>query len=185
MARVRASLLVVAAASTFAFGAAPVWAHGPCACLNPASGAPGTTVSVSTGAYKVVFNPDRSDLSIGPKSLLEDHRPGVVPTVVFRSAYKYSDLPLRGPVEFRVPAAPPARYLVAVYDGSEGGAHYTWEYFRVTEREPRTAPQQPRTPTTVTTATGASTLAVVIVAFAAFVSGLFVGWLARRRRRSS
>jgi len=32
---------------------------------------------------------------------------------------------------FRVPAADPGRYLLLVYDGTEGGGHYTWEFVRV------------------------------------------------------
>lgn len=183
MAPIRASSFVAVAASAFAVSAGPVSAHGPCACLTPASGVTGTTVSAATGAYKVVFNPDRTDLGIGPKSLWEAHRPGVVPTVVFRSPYKYSDLPLRGPVEFRVPVAPPGRYLVSIYDGSEGGSHYTWEYFRVKEQTPTMA-QRP-TPGLGNEATGVSSLAVVAVSLTAFVAGLSFGWLARARRRRS
>jgi hypothetical protein len=161
-----------------------VWAHGPCACLTPASGAPGTTISAGTGAYKVVFNPDRTDLAIGPKSLWQAHRSGVVPAVVFRLPYKYSDLPLRDPVEFRVPVAPPGRYLVSIYDGSEGGSHYTWEYFRVKERRPPTTARRP-TPGLADEATGVSSLTVVVVSVTAFLFGLCVGWLARARRRRS
>ena len=132
----------------------------------------------------MVFNPDRTDLGIGPKSLWEAHRPGVVPTVVFRSPYKYSDLPLRGPVEFRVPVAPPGRYLVSIYDGSEGGSHYTWEYFRVKERQTPTTARRPGRGLS-NEATGVSLLTVVAVSLAAFVSGLSVGWLARSRQRRS
>ena len=180
----RASSFVAVAASAFAVSAGPASAHGPCACLMPASGATGTTVSAATGAYKVVFNPDRTDLGIGPPSLWAAHRPGVVPTVVFRSEYKYSDLPLRGPVEFRVPVAPPGRYLVSIYDGSEGGAHYTWEYFRVNERQAPTTASAPHSGSG-DEATGVSFLTVVAFSLTAFVSGLSVGWLARARRRRS
>ena len=130
----------------------------------------------------MVFNPDRTDLGIGPKSLWEAHRRGVVPTVVFRSPYKYSDLPLRGPVEFRVPVAPPGRYLVSIYDGGEGGSHYTWEYFRVKERRTPTAARRPAR-RWGDEATGVSSLTVVAVGLTAFVAGLSVGWLARARRR--
>lgn len=132
----------------------------------------------------MVFNPDRTDLGIGPKSLWEAHRPGVVPTMVFRSPYEYSDLPLRGPVEFRVPVAPPGRYLVSIYDGSEGGSHYTWEYFRVKERQIPAAARRPSGGLD-NEAAGVSSLAVVALSLTAFVSGLSVGWLARARRRRS
>lgn len=173
------ALVVVALAS------APEWAHphGPCGCLAPASGPVGTAVS-TWAAYKVVFNPDRTDLGIGPKSLWQDHRPGVTPTVVFRKAYMYSDLPLRRPVRFRVPAVTPARYLVSIYDGSEGGAHYTWDYFEVTERssadtagpvsEPSRSPIGP--------AAGVSRQTAVSIGLVALLLGLFLGALAARRR---
>jgi hypothetical protein len=32
---------------------------------------------------------------------------------------------------FRVPKARPGRYLVIVFDGSEAGQHYTWDFVRV------------------------------------------------------
>lgn len=142
-------------------------------------------VSAASPTYKVVFNPDRTDLAIGPKPLWRDHRRGVAPTVVFRTTYRYSDLPLTGPVEFQVPAAPPGRYLVSVYDGSEGGAHYTWEYFRVTERQaeaPATRAPAPSPPPTAE-ATGVSLLAAVLVGVSALLVGLLLGGLVTRRRR--
>jgi hypothetical protein len=37
---------------------------------------------------------------------------------------------------FTVPRVEPGRYLVVVYDGSEGGFHYTWETFLVVAHEP-------------------------------------------------
>ena len=35
-------------------------------------------------------------------------------------------------VRFRVPRVAPGRYAVIIYDGAEGGTHYTWSFFRVT-----------------------------------------------------
>ena len=127
--------------------------------------------------YKVVFNPDRTDLGIGPRSLWRDHRPGLAPTVVFRTTYRYADLPLRDPVEFRVPDAPPGRYLVSIYDGSEGGAHDTWETFRVTERQTQASP--PRT----SERAEVSVLATVLVGVSALLAGLLLGVPASRRWR--
>jgi hypothetical protein len=170
------SLCVVGAVAVCAGGlpVEPASGHGPCGCLTPASGPAGTTVSAAVGAYKVVFNPDRTDLGIGPRSLWADHRPGLAPTVVFRSTYRYADLPLAGPVEFQVPAAAPGRYLVGIYDGSEGGAHYTWEYFRVTGRGGEAPP--------TAEATGHSMPTTVLVGLTALLAGLFVGSKAARRR---
>src|SRR5918995_1833628 len=90
--------LVAVAIAAAALGAEPVHAHGPCGCLAPASGPAGSTVSVAGPAYKIVFNPDRTDLGIGPRSLWREHRRGLAPTVVLRRTYRYSDLPLQGPV---------------------------------------------------------------------------------------
>jgi hypothetical protein len=185
MARGRAILFVALVIAARPIGAEPASAHGPCGCLTPASGPAGTTVSAASAAYKVVFNPDRTDLGIGPKSLWRDHRPDVAPTVVFRTTYAYSDLPLTGPVEFQIPTTPRGRYLVSIYDGSEGGAHYTWDYFRVTERQreaPATRRPAPSPPPTAE-ASGVSSLTTVIVGVTALLTGLMLGVLAERRRR--
>jgi hypothetical protein len=167
----------------FAFGSQDARAHGPCGCLTPASGPPGTTVSTSA-AYKVVFNPDRTDLGLGPESLWRHHQPGVTPKAVYRSTYRYSALPLTRPVEFRIPAAPPGRYLVSIYDGGEGGAHYTWEYFRVTERSSTdtAAPASQASPPPVSQAGGVARQTAVIVGVATLLSGLLLGAFAARGR---
>jgi LPXTG-motif cell wall-anchored protein len=39
--------------------------------------------------------------------------------------------PPRDSVELRVPDVPPGRYLIALFDGSEGGTHYTWDHLTV------------------------------------------------------
>jgi hypothetical protein len=43
--------------------------------------------------------------------------------------------PARRNVEFTVPDVPPGTYPVVIYDGSESGGHYTWDFFRVTGKE--------------------------------------------------
>ncbi len=158
--------------------------HGPCGCLNPTYGPAGTTVLAASPAYKVVFNPDRTDLAIGPESLWRDHRPGVAPTVIFRVTYRYSDLPLTGPVEFQVPTAAPGRYVVSIYDGSEGGAHYTWEYFRVTERsaEAQATRAPGASPPPAAEGTEVSLPATVLIGLSALLVGLFTASLVARRR---
>ena len=180
----RATFLVALVLAVYAPGDEAAFAHGPCGCLTPASGPPGTTVTAAAAAYKVVFNPDRTDLPI-TQSLWREHRPGVAPSVVLRKTYSYSDLPLTGPVEFRVPAAPPGRYLVSIYDGSEGGAHYTWEYFRVTGRQAQAAPPGPADPAPPATAetTRVPLPAAVLAGVAALLAGLLLGGLAARRWR--
>ena len=180
-------MLVSLVLAAHASGDEPVLAHGPCGCLTPASGPPGTTVSSAYPAYKVVFNPDRTDLSIGPESLWQEHRSGVAPAVVFRKTYRYSDLPLTGPVEFRVPTASPGRYLLSIYDGSERGAHYTWEYFRVSDAQAEAPASRPSAadPAVTDQSTGVSLLAAVIVGVAALLVGLLLGGLAAGRLRGS
>jgi hypothetical protein len=37
----------------------------------------------------------------------------------------------RRQVRFQVPDVPSGRYPVKIYDGGEGGQHYTWELFKV------------------------------------------------------
>lgn len=106
-------------------------AHGPCGCLEPASGPPGTQVTAAYPIYTVIFNPDRADLGIGPKSLWGLHQPGT-PVTVYRTSWRYSKAPLNRGGSFTIPAARPGRYLVALYDGDEGGQHYSWGSFTVT-----------------------------------------------------
>jgi hypothetical protein len=109
-------------------------AHGPCRCLTPSSGPPGTRVSAEYPLYKVVFNPDRADLGIGPEGLWDRHRPGV-PVTVLRRTWHYAALQY-GNGTFTIPRrARPGRYLIALYDGGEGGSHYSWASFRVTGGE--------------------------------------------------
>jgi hypothetical protein len=117
-------------------------AHGPCQCLTPSSGPPGTRVRAMYPLYKVVFNPDRTDLGIGPEPLWALHRPGV-PLVVLGRRWHYADLPL-DPGSFTIPPARPGRYLIALYDGGEGGSHYSWASFRVRAGRPPPADRPPR-----------------------------------------
>jgi hypothetical protein len=116
------------------FGAAPAAAHGPCGCLRPAKGAPGVQVrEVGTTAVRVLWNPARVDLPLGPPALWARHRPGATAELFA------ADRPARG-VRFRIPDTRAGTYLVATFDGSEGGSHYTWDFVRVSaEKESRAA----------------------------------------------
>jgi hypothetical protein len=125
MVRSTACALVVAAlAPSTAFG------HGPCRCLTPAAGPPGTRVHAAYPVYKVIFNPDRTDLTIGPQALWSLHHGGP-PITVYRTTWRYSRRPLNEGGSFAVPRVASGRYLVALYDGEEGGDHYSWETFTV------------------------------------------------------
>ena len=140
-------------------------AHGPCGCLEPASGPPGTRVRADYPIYKVIFNPDRTDLSIGPENLWRRHRGGP-PVTVHRSTWRYSRRPPNRGGTFVIPRAAPGRYLVALYDGWESGVHYSWETFTVTRaaaaaRAPGTEKSSDGVPAWVLVATVAAALAAV------------------------
>ncbi len=183
MAQRAATCVITLVVVALGLGPRGALAHGPCGCLTPASGPPGTTVT-TRGAYKVVLNPDRTDLGIGPESLWQDHQPGVTPTMVYRKSYRYSDLPLTRRVRFRVPAVPPGRYLVSIYDGGEGGAHYTWEYFAVTERSSTDATANASEASTPPRGQAAdvSRRTAVTIGVVALLLGLLLGALAARGR---
>ena len=70
-----------------ALAAGSASAHGPCGCLTPTEGPPGTKVRVAYPLYKVIFNPDRTDLAIGPKPLWKEHHGGP-PITVFRQTWR-------------------------------------------------------------------------------------------------
>jgi hypothetical protein len=168
--------LVRAAAGAIAvLAVVPVaaFAHGPCGCLEPASGPPGTRVRAAYPIYKVIFNPDRADLTIGPESLWRSHHDGP-PVTVYRQTWRYSRRPPNRGGSFVIPEAAPGRYLVALYDGGESGAHYSWETFTVT-RAP--APARPEAGGGVPKATLGAAAAVALIACLAVVVG--------RRRRTA
>ena len=106
--------------------AAPADAHGPCDpdCLSRFAGPPGKRIELRVKSIRVVLNPRRSQLPYGPKELWRTRRAGVPPRRLHRSR-----APRRG--HFRVPDVPRGRYPLVIWDGSEGGAHYTWTWFVV------------------------------------------------------
>jgi hypothetical protein len=93
-------------------------------CLVPSGGFPGDRiVIVGTLAYRVVWNPrvpypgDRNRYRRGFKTIT---------LVNLRHA--------RQRVSFEVPNVAAGVYPVVIYDGAEGGVHYTWNVFRVKRR---------------------------------------------------
>lgn len=101
-------------------------AHGPCSatgqpCLSPASGPPGTEVTVTrTTAFRVVWNEDVDYMgSPGNRAL--------------RAILLTERRTARTGVAFTVPDVPTGVYPVVIYDGSEGLGHYTWDYFEVVD----------------------------------------------------
>lgn len=118
-------------------------AHGPCHCLTPSAGPPGTQVEIpaSYGAVEVLWNPDPTDLSNPALSGSKWER-FFHPNSSTQSLSRQSD---PGPIDFRVPPVPDGKYLVVIFDLSEGDPrhHYTWGVFSV---QPETV--LPRTGTT-------------------------------------
>jgi hypothetical protein len=171
--------VVVAALAVAAVAPGPALAHGPCRCLAPREGLPGTKVHARYPLYKVIFNPDRTDLAIGPKSLWSLHHGGA-PITVYRTTWRYSERPLNRGRSFVIPRAAPGRYLIALYDGGEGGQHYSWETFTVRKARPgtTTAPVK-RTSSSGGVATGIFVAGIL----AALLTGLAGGILLRRKRR--
>jgi hypothetical protein len=104
-------------------------AHGPWHFLSRSSGPPGSEVTIArTTAYRVVWN-GRGLPHDG--SLRPAYRPRAETIELVQSPVEAA----RRGVRFAVPDVPPGSYPVVVYDGSEGGFHYTWDWFRVTPDE--------------------------------------------------
>lgn len=140
-----------------ALGILPVFAHGPCgavgsSCLEPNKGPPGTVVT--TGDLQGVlalWNPRPNVLALGAPGTskacdIECARAKPIyhldqPIVVLDQAARRSRL------SFVVPDASVGRYVVVVYDESEGGRHYTWNIFRVTLESNRLEPVGDSEPT--------------------------------------
>jgi hypothetical protein len=117
-------ILTASCASALLIAAVPAAAHGPCGCTTPTAAAPGEQLVSNYPTIKVVWNPVATDLPIGPDYLARDHVPGQ-PRVVLQ------ERPQAGSATFRVPVTAPGRYLVLLYDGTEGGMHHSWDYITV------------------------------------------------------
>jgi hypothetical protein len=120
-------------------------AHGPCgsvgsSCLEPNEGPPGTEVTTEgSGGFEgilAVWNPRPNILALGVPGSTKDCD---IKCAEAKSIYHF-DQPMvvvaetddRSQLQFVVPDVPPGRYIVVMYDGSEGGRHYTWNTFKVT-----------------------------------------------------
>jgi hypothetical protein len=174
---IRLLLLAAVCVSALPSFAVPAAAHGPCGCVSPAVATPGEQLVSSIPTIKIVWNPVHDDLLIGPDYLARDHVTGQ-PRVVLQ------DQPQPAPATFRVPATAPGRYLVLLYDGTEGGAHYSWDYIRV-RSAPRSPPSAPPTAAATAPARRAGGLnGPVLVSVAALMllvgAGVFVS--ARKHR---
>lgn len=172
-----AVLAVVVAALVAPAGAA---AHGPCGCTWPAVAEPGQRVRTATG-YKVVWNPAARDFrnQTTPDDLASGYRADAPTAVVLRRSRRR---PLRR-ATFRVPPrTPPGIYFVLVFDGSEGGAHTTWDYVQVLDR-PKTQAEGGKAPTRQRSTRGGAALPVALGAAALILVVLAVALRRRRRAR--
>jgi hypothetical protein len=115
------------------FGAAPAAAQGPCPhCIEPATARVHSKLRVGYPTVQAVWNPPRRVLTKGPKPncygcnlrLWRFHVEG-------SPSYVVHDGPRVPGFVFRAPHVKPGRYLVALFDGSEGGTHYTWDFVRL------------------------------------------------------
>jgi hypothetical protein len=125
----RAAAFVLSGLSLAVVAVAGAQAHGPCrttttevGCLSPSSGNPGARITIfGTTVYKVVWNENVAYDS-------ESHYRRGARTIELLRLRR-----VRRNVKFVVPRAEPGVYPVAIYDGAEGGEHYTWNLFRVTK----------------------------------------------------
>jgi hypothetical protein len=163
-------------------------AHGPCHCTSPEVVRPGSKTRTGT-AYKIIFNPAPSDFrnQTTPDELASGYRADAPRAVVL-------DLPRSQPMRratFRVPKrTPPGIYFVLIFDGSEGGAHTTWDYLQVPGEpaqgattgappESAAAPEASSAPVLVALALGA--LAAIILVVAGVRARAGAARLAKRR----
>jgi hypothetical protein len=114
-------------------------AHGPCGCL-PRTAYPGdAVVTNNVFVFRAVWNPTRADIYYGQPALIAAHVDGAPRIVLLNRDRKDA----RERARLLVPEVPTGRYLVLLYDGSEGGAHYTWDSMTV-RRRPRRRRLRPR-----------------------------------------
>lgn len=123
---------------------APALGHGPCGCLDPRIVEAGGRVrmtddgggrqagGVGYPAYRVVLNPAPADLGIAPAYLASAHRRDAPTTTVLSRSPRRPTRHGRFAVP---PATPSGVFLVLIFDGGEGGAHNTWDYLHVVDRD--------------------------------------------------
>lgn len=178
------SLPLAAIVAAFALQASDALAHGPCGCLFPTLGKTGTRIAIThTPAYRVLFNPKPGQLTIS-KDLASAYRPQS-PTVTLLSRPRNKPIPR---TSFRVPKVPPGVYLILIFDGSEGGAHNTWDYLHVPGPAPAATQRPPaRRPSSSPRASsdGTAWLAWLAAGIALGVGGALVYNRGASKRRAS
>lgn len=130
------SVWVLAVAAILWLSSGSAAAHGPCLCLSPSSGAPGTRVQTPSSYHsvEVLWNPDPREL-INPALLGSKWGRLFQPDLRTISLARQEE---PGAMNFQVPHVPDGRYLVVMFDLGEGGPrhHYTWDTFTVARSAP-------------------------------------------------
>jgi hypothetical protein len=130
-------LVAVSAGLVLAALPSTTLAHGPLrSVIDVHRGTPGTLVQVDLryGKLEVVLNPDPQELS-NPGLLNHPHAALYKPQRPTRRLLLYEG---QGPKTSRIPRVPAGRYLILIFDPSEGWPrhHYTWTTFTVTSENP-------------------------------------------------
>ena len=148
-------------------------AHGPCPrCIEPSDARADSKLRVDYPTFRAIWNPPRRILTQGPKPdcygcnlrlwrfHVEDS-----PSVVVYDAVRQPGF------VFRAPDVKPGRYLVALFDGSEGGTHYTWDFVTLEAGLPEEAADEGLPGWAIALAVGGG----VLIAIAAAVALLYRG----------
>lgn len=175
------AMLFIAATATSSL------AHGPCGdhCLSALSGAPGETVDIlQPEAVLVIWNPPHNIMALGIPGQDKkcDNRCASQKPIYHLDQQTIimhrSETPSL--VKFDVPDAEPGRYVIAIYDGSESGLHYTWTIFEVLPGGEAAHDQQT---SHARTSAGESPPSILIASGMALLTlGAILGWLVKRPR---
>jgi len=147
-------------------------AHGPCGCL-PRTAVPDERF-VLNNVFRAVWNPTREDIYYRQPALVAAHVNGT-PRVVLLDRPRRD---ARTRATLRVPDVPAGRYLVLLYDGTEGGRHYTWGSVAVRHRPVKTSP-----PSRAAASQGGGFPTLPVAAAAALLVAAVASLLALRKGR--
>ncbi len=173
----RSLVVVVVALVALCLEGTAASAHGPCGCL-PRTAYPGDAVVINN-VFRAVWNPTRADIYYGQPALIAAHVDGAPRIVLLNRDRKDA----RERARFLVPEVPTGRYLVLLYDGSEGGAHYTWDSMTVRRRPAKAAPSAATTSSDTTGGRGGFTAVAVAAGVVLLVATSSLFTLRRRRGR--
>jgi hypothetical protein len=165
---VRRIYLVFAVAAGLGLLPATAAAEGPCPhCIEPSTARADSKMRVDYPTLRAIWNPPRRLLTQGPKpgcygcslGLWHFHKKNSPSVVVFNG-------PREPGFVFRAPDVKPGRYLVALFDGSQGGTHYTWDFVTLQGGLPEKAADDGMPGWVIAVAIGAG----LLVALAAFLA---------------